>query len=297
MKSQDKIRLNDGTHIPIIAFGTWTAGGGSIVTERVDQALDVGFNHIDTAQLYRNEEETGVAIRESGLSRDEIYVTTKYSGFKDIETSIQDSLKNLGLSYVDLYLIHSPRLAQGDIPALWKKMEKIKADGLAKSIGVSNFQVDDLKILLKHAKVVPAVNQIQFHPYVYQQQRAVHAFGNEQGIITEAYSALIPITRRPGGPLDAPLNKIAERLNATPDQVLLAWVKAKGAVTVTYSSKKDRLEGYLKAMELELTSEDINELDSAGAKKGTLAVLKRPVLLISLISLTYSALRVFGVRM
>ncbi|KAF8066592.1 Aldo/keto reductase [Lyophyllum atratum] len=264
----DTIKLNDGHCIPSIAFGTWKLGNGQGPTDQVDQALSVGFSHVDTAQAYRNEAEAGVAIRESGLSREDIFVTTKYSGLDglDIPTSINNSLKNLGLSYVDLYLIHHPRLAVPDIPTAWKQMEDLKEKGLVKSIGVSNFGVAELEILLASAKVKPAANQILLHPYVYARQKPIIEYGAQHGIVAEAYSALIPITTLPDGPLEEPLNNIAKRLGATIDQVLLAWVKSKGAVVVTTSSKKYRLEGYLQAGDLKLTSEDIAALDKAGAK-------------------------------
>ncbi|KAG6888594.1 hypothetical protein C0995_007113 [Termitomyces sp. Mi166 len=154
---------------------------------------------------YQNEVEAGIAIRESGLARQDIFITTKFSGRDglDIPTSIHNSLKNLGVTYVDLYLIHHPSLAVPDVPTAWRQMEELKEKGLARSIGVSNFGVADLQILLASAKIKPAVNQV------------------------------VPITRLPGGPLDKPLNEIAKRLNATLDQVLFAWVKAKGAVVVT----------------------------------------------------------------
>ncbi|KAI0053925.1 Aldo/keto reductase [Auriscalpium vulgare] len=263
----DTIKLNDGHSIPSIAFGTWKLGNGQGPIDQVEQALSIGFDHVDTAQAYRNEEEAGKALRESGLARKDVFITTKYSGLGglDIETSIQNSLKNLGVEYVDLYLIHHPRLATPDIPTAWAKMEKIKADGLAKSIGVSNFGVADLEILLASAKVKPAANQILLHPYVYARQAPIIAIGAVHGIVTEAYSALIPVTHQPGGPVDKPVNAIAKRLNATADQVLLAWVKAKGAVVVTTSSKESRLKGYLDAADLDLTTTDIAAIDAAGA--------------------------------
>ncbi|KAG6846219.1 hypothetical protein H0H93_015360, partial [Arthromyces matolae] len=205
-----------------------------------------------TAQAYQNEEEAGIAIRESGLARQDIFITTKYSGRDslDIPTSIENSLKNLGVTYVDLYLIHHPRLAVPDIPTAWREMESLKEKGLVKSIGVSNFGVEELQVLLSSAKIKPAANQIMLHPYIYPKHKPIIEFGAQHGIITEAYSSLIPITQLPGGPLDKPLNEIAERLGATPDQVIFAWVKAKGAVVVTTSSKKSRLEGYLDAADL-----------------------------------------------
>ncbi|KAJ7843364.1 Aldo/keto reductase [Mycena olivaceomarginata] len=264
----DPIQLNDGREIPSIGFGTWKMGNGDGPISQVDQAISVGFSHVDTAQAYRNEAEAGVAIRESGLERKEIFITTKYSGLDglDIKTSINNSLKNLGVSYVDLYLIHHPRLAVPDIPTAWKEMEDIKAQGLVKSIGVSNFEVTDLAILLASAKVKPVANQILLHPYVYARQLPILEFAATNKIVIEAYSALIPITSLPGGPVDAPVNSIAARLGVTPDQVLLAWTKAKGAVVVTTSSKKERLLGYLNAGDLELTTEDILSIDVAGAK-------------------------------
>jgi len=260
------IKLNDGHEIPSIAFGTWTLGNGQEPVDQVDQALSVGFNHIDTAQSYRNEAEAGQALRESGLARGDVFITTKYSGLNglDIETSIQNSLKNLGVEYVDLYLIHHPRLATPDIPTAWAKMEKIKANGLAKSIGVSNFDVPDLVTLLASAKVKPAANQILFHPYVLERQAPLLEYAAKNNIVIESYSALTPLTHQTGGPLDKPLNDISSRHKVAAEQVLLAWTKAKGTVVVTTSSKKGRLEGYLAAGDLKLSDDDIAAIDAAG---------------------------------
>ncbi|KAH9945543.1 Aldo/keto reductase [Amylocystis lapponica] len=262
----DVIKLNDGRTIPSVAYGTWTLGKGQSTINNVDTAIAVGFNHIDTAQSYRNEEEAGAALHESGLAREDLFITTKYSGSDglDIETSIQNSLKKLGIKYVDLYLIHHPRLAVPDIPTAWAKMEKVKADGYAKSIGVSNFGIAELEILLASAKTKPVANQILFHPYVYERQAPLVKYGIEHGIVSEAYSALIPLTRQPGGPVDAPVEAISERLGAKPEQVLLAWAKAKGTVVVTSSTKRERMEGYLSAGDIKLTDEDIAAIDAAG---------------------------------
>jgi len=262
------IKFNDGNAIPGIGFGTWKIPLGDTTTDQVDQAISVGFSHIDTAQAYRNEAEAGKAILESGLGREDIFITTKYSGLGglDIETSIKNSLQNLGVKYVDLYLIHHPRLAVPDIPTAWRQLEGLKEAGLVKSIGISNFQVKDVEILLASAKIAPAVNQIILHPYVYKQQKALLEYSAEKGIVIEAYSPLIPVTQYPGGPVDKPVNAAAKRLGATQDQILLAWAKAKGAVALTTSSKKSRLEGYIKAGDLVLTNEEIKAIDHAGAK-------------------------------
>jgi len=269
----DPIPLNDGREIPSIGFGTWKIGNGDGPISQVDQAISLGFSHVDTAQSYRNEAEAGVAIRESGLERKEIFITTKYSGLNglDIKTSIKNSLQNLGVDYVDLYLIHHPRLAVPDIPTAWKEFEEIQTQGLVKSIGVSNFEVSDLAILLASAKVKPVVNQILLHPYVYARQLPILEYAAKHKIVIEAYSALIPVTSLPGGPVDVPVGKIADRLGVSNDQVLLAWTKAKGAVVVTTSSKKSRLEGYLNAGDLTLTKEDIAAIDASGAKGAPLS--------------------------
>ncbi|KAH8103302.1 Aldo/keto reductase [Cristinia sonorae] len=297
----DVIKLNDGNVIPNIAFGTWTLGNGQTATDNVDQAISIGFTHVDTAQSYRNEAEAGVAIHESGLAREDIYITTKYSGLNglDVETSIQNSLQNLGVKYVDLYLVHSPRLAVPDIPTIWAKMEKIKEAGYAKSIGVSNFEIDHLQTLLASAKIKPAANQILLHPYVIGRQAPLVRFCQENDIVVEAYSVLIPLTRRPGGPVEGPVNDISTRLDVKPEQVLLAWAKAKGAVVVTSSTKKERLEGYLTAGDIELTPEDINNIDNAGAagarRMTARTVLKRVVTVVLIGAAVFGACGYLGI--
>ncbi|KAK0430251.1 Aldo/keto reductase [Armillaria borealis] len=283
-----------GYSIPSIAFGTWKLGNGDGPISQVDQAISVGFNHFDTAQSYRNETEAGIAIRESGLARNELFITTKYSGLDglDIKTSIQNSLKNLGVSYVDLYLIHNPRLAVPDIPTVWKEMEALQAQGQAKrainntfahpSIGVSNFGVNELAVLLASSNITPAANQILLHPYVYARQSPILDYCQKAGIVIEAYSPLMhvfPVTTLPGGAVDVPVNDLAKKYSVTPDQILLAWTKSKGAVVVTTSSKKSRLEGYLNAGDLELTPEEIAAIDLAGAAgPGHLKVARRVAL-------------------
>ncbi|KAF5309827.1 hypothetical protein D9619_010329 [Psilocybe cf. subviscida] len=259
------IALNDGNTMPTIAYGTWRTGSGQQPVDCLKQAFATGIRHVDTAQNYKNETEAGIAIRECGLPRKDIFVTTKWSRLNglDIATSFKDSLTNLGLSYIDLYLIHGAELCD-DIPACWKEMEKIKESGLAKSIGVSNFEVGDLDQLLAMAQYKPVVNQILLHPYVYQEQKSIVEMCEREDIVVEAYSPLIPVTKRPGGPLDKPVSIIAKRLGVPMDQVLLAWSRAKGAVPVTMSMKKERLEGYVRAGDLQLTEGDVAAIDEGG---------------------------------
>lgn len=263
----DTVELNDGHKIPAIGYGTWTIGKGDQAVHQIAQAFETGFDHIDTAQSYLNQEEVGQAIRESGLKRSELFVTTKFSGRDGlaIPEAIRQSLQKSGLEYVDLYLIHHPRLVEKDPVAAWRDMQELKAQGLSKSIGVSNFGIEDLE-RLKDAKIKPAVNQILFHPYVYKQQKALVEYCQANGIVVEAYSPLIPVTRLPGGPVDEPLSKISKRTGASFDQILIAWAKAKGTVVVTNSSKKERLEGYISAGDLELSDDEIAALDDAGGR-------------------------------
>ncbi|KAF7350829.1 Aldo-keto reductase [Mycena sanguinolenta] len=269
-----KHKLNDGYEIPGLAFGTWRIGRGEVPTSQVRQAVAVGVSHIDTAQLYRNETETGVAIQDSKLSREEIFIITKYSRIHglDIQTSIRNSLEYLDVSYVDLYLIHFPRAALPDIPTIWKEMEDIQSNGMTRSIGASNFDVDQLTILLRSARVKPAVNQILLHPYVYTQQLPILEYAAEHQIVIEAYSVLIPITSLPGGPLDEPLAEISNKHDVTPDQVLLAWTKAKGAVVVTQNELQEIAVGRIsqcwrfRQVTPLLSEEDIAAIDAAGAK-------------------------------
>ncbi|KAJ7031261.1 NADP-dependent oxidoreductase domain-containing protein [Mycena alexandri] len=257
--------LNDGKKIPAIAFGTGSIYKHMDVTRYVQQALDAGFWHIDTAQFYETEEYVGNVIRESGLARSDLYITTKY-GRGDVREAIQNSLSNLGLKYVDLYLIHQPRFLP-EIDPVWKEFEVLHKDGLAKTIGVSNFTLEDLQSLVHKAIVWPAVNQIELHPYNYAQKKALLEWSAKHGIVTEAYSSLSSITKFPGGPVDAPVAAAAKRLGISTTQVLLSWVRAKGTVIVTTTSNKSRLEEYLAVGDLPpLSDSDIAAIDAAGAK-------------------------------
>ncbi|KAJ7758095.1 NADP-dependent oxidoreductase domain-containing protein [Mycena maculata] len=284
------VTLNDGTEMPTIAFGTGTALFRRDVTQFVQQAIDAGFSHIDTAQMYLTEETVGKAIQESGLPRSDLYVTSKYAS-GEIQSSVRESLDKLKLNYLDLYLIHFPHFVP-DLEAGWKEFEKIKDAGLAKSVGVSNFNLAQLQTLVKSARILPAVNQISFNPYNYAQSKDLLAYSAKHGIVTEAYSSLAcvryfqrirtlnglrsPITKTPGGPVDAPVAAAAKRLGITPTQVILLWVKSKGVVIVTTTSNKSRLEEYLAVGDLPpLTEEEIAAIDEAGAKGPPSALVKR----------------------
>ncbi|KAJ7587203.1 Aldo/keto reductase [Mycena floridula] len=261
----EKIPLNDGNFIPAIAFGTGTALYQRDATKSVVQAVESGFTHLDTAQIYQNEASVGDAIKQVSLDRSHLYITTKYHQ-GGIPRAIRESLSKLGIKYVDLYLIHNPSYTP-DIPKAWREMEQIKAAGLTKSIGVSNFNVEQLKLAVNGARFKPAVNQISFNPYNYAKNKALLEYSASQGIVTEAYSSLVPITRNPGGPVDAPVAATAKRLGATPAQVIILWVRSKGVVVVTTSSNRGRLAEYLGISHLPaLTKDEVRAIDEAGAK-------------------------------
>ncbi|TFK52311.1 Aldo/keto reductase [Heliocybe sulcata] len=263
------VKLNDGAEMPAIAFGTGSALFRKDATEYVEQALETGFSHLDTAAIYGNEDSVGQGIRESGLDRSDLYITTKYDG-GDIQSAMQTSLAKLDLKSVDLYLIHFPRLVESNMEASWREFEKIKENGLAKSIGVSNFTLEQLQKLMKTAKIVPAVNQINFHPYNYAEHKALLEYSAAHGIVTEAYSSLTPITKQPGGPVDTPVAAAARRLGASPVQVILKWVQQKGVAIVTTSSSKAHLTEYLAVADLpDLTDDELAAIDDAGAKGPT----------------------------
>ncbi|KAE9408810.1 Aldo/keto reductase, partial [Gymnopus androsaceus JB14] len=229
--------------------------------------LTMGFSHIDTAAYYETEEYVGKAIKESGLAREELFVTTKYSQDTGVQKSVRKSLSNLGISYIDLYLIHNPRLVV-NATKTWKEFEQLQKDGLAKSIGVSNFIIaQELEDLIKVSNVKPAVNQIMLHPYNHHEMKPVLDVCARHNIVVEAYSSLASITTYPGGPVDAPINAAAERIGATPTQVVFLWVKAKGAVIVTTTTTKAHMEEYLAVANLPaLTAEEVAAIDAAGAQ-------------------------------
>ncbi|KAG9003291.1 hypothetical protein FRB94_003237 [Tulasnella sp. JGI-2019a] len=271
----DPIELNDGRKIPSIAFGTGSALFRRDAVQYVVQAIYTGLSHIDTAQQYENESSTGTALKETGVARNDVWITTKYHspGGTGPRSALLESLKKLGVKFVDLYLIHHPS-SVSDIPRTWSEMEDTVKEGLTKSIGVSNFTVEHLELLMKHTRITPAVNQINFSPYQLHKMLPVLKYCQKHGIFIEAYGSLAPITKQSGGPVDVPVKKAAERLKATPAQVLFLWVRQKGCVIVTTSSKRERLEEYLAIGDLEsLTAEEIHAIDDAGMKGSALFAL------------------------
>ncbi|KAF8798151.1 Aldo/keto reductase [Phlegmacium glaucopus] len=278
--------LNDGSHIPWLGFGTGSALYSKDAADLVCAAIENNIIHLDGAQVYKNEDTMGAGIKASGKPRSELFVVTKLNTFQTSHTvkeSLKVSLTKLGLDYVDLFLIHTPEQArkEANFSQLWEDMEKIKQEGLAKSIGVSNFMVEDLKIILETAKVLPSVNQIEFHPYVWKAAEPITKLCQEHGIVIASYGGLTPIVRVQDGPLDPVLASIRERLEktrghtVTTGQVLTKWILAKNAVVVTTTSKVSRIQEFLDVQNVpDLTAEEVEAIEAAGAKLHMRAYLR-----------------------
>ncbi|HLM51215.1 MAG TPA: aldo/keto reductase [Solirubrobacteraceae bacterium] len=254
-----RLRLNDGVHIPQLGFGVFQVAPDD--TERaVTEALEAGYRHIDTAAAYRNEKGVGRAIAASGLARDEVFVTTKlWNGDHGHETALRafdQSLGRLGLDHVDLYLVHWPLPSRDRYVETWKAFEAIKADGRARSIGVSNFQPDHLERLAAETATTPSLNQVELHPRL--QQAELRAYHREHGIATEAWSPLAQ-----GGDLleDPVITEIAEQRDKTPAQVVLRWHVQIGNVVIPKSVTPERIRANLDVFDFELSEDDLSRIE------------------------------------
>jgi 2,5-diketo-D-gluconate reductase A len=251
--------LNDGARIPQLGFGVYKVAPDE-TAEAVRTALDVGYRHVDTAAMYGNEEGVGQGIRDAGVDRSDVYVTSKLNnGFHqpdDARRAFDATLAALGSDYVDLYLIHWPLPTRydGDFVSTWRTLEEFAGDGRARSIGVSNFQVAHLQRLAAATDTVPAVNQIEAHPYFTNW--AVRRYGKRHGIVTEAWS---PIAR--GKVLDDPVvTGIAEAAGRTAAQVVLRWHLQRGDVVFPKSVSPQRIAENFALFDFELTSADVEAI-------------------------------------
>jgi len=257
------IELNDGHSISQLGFGVFQIHPRE-TAQAVSEALEVGYRHIDTAEMYDNEREVGEAIRDSGLDRAEVYVTSKLNnGFHrpdDAREAFDRTLAELGFDYVDLFLIHwpLPTLYDGDFVSTWRTLEEFNQDGSARSIGLSNFQVAHMERLAAVTDTVPAANQIELHPYFLNEE--VRSYNEAHGIATEAWSPLAQ-----GEVLDDPvITAIAERVGRTPAQVVLRWHIQRGNVVFPKSVTRERIRENFEVFDFDLEPgdiEDINGLD------------------------------------
>jgi 2,5-diketo-D-gluconate reductase A len=254
MPAVPTIRLNNGVEIPQLGFGVFQIEPEQ-TREATLMALEVGYRHIDTAEMYGNEKQVGEAVRDSDVPRDEVFVTSKldngFHAFDDALHAFDQTLKALEFDYVDLFLIHWPLPKVGNYVDTWRALEEIYRSGRARAIGVSNFQPHHLRRLQDETEITPAVNQIEVHPYLVQDE--VRAYDAERGIATEAYS---PIAQ--GLVLDDPtIVGIAERLDRTPAQVTLRWHIQRGDIVFPKSVTRERVEENLDIFDFELSDDDM----------------------------------------
>jgi diketogulonate reductase-like aldo/keto reductase len=253
----DKTVLNNGVEMPWLGLGVWKVEDGNEVMTSVKAAIAAGYRSIDTAAAYGNEEGVGQAIRESGVAREELFITTKLwnanQGYESTLKAFDDSMQKLGLDYLDLYLIHWP--VKGKYIDTWKAFLKLYKEGRVKAIGVSNFQIHHLNDILAESDVVPAVNQVEYHPRLTQ--KPLLDFCKKNGIQLEAWSPLMQ-----GKLLDQPeLVKIAQKHGKSVTQIILRWDLQNGVVTIPKSVKEHRIIENADIFNFELTAEDMAAID------------------------------------
>jgi diketogulonate reductase-like aldo/keto reductase len=259
--------LADGNKLPLLGLGVWQVSEGAGCEAAVRAALELGYRHIDTAQAYGNEASVGRALRDSGVPRDEVFITTKfYPGSKDPVAEAERSLQRLGIEHLDLYLVHWP---QGGPTWAWPGMEAAMERGLARSIGVSNFGAADLEKVSAAGSITPAVNQIQFSAVEFR--RGLLEACREHGITPEAYSPL-----GTGKHLrNKRVTAIAERAGRTPAQVLLRWCLQQGVPVIPKSTHRERIEENARIFDFTLSDADMAELDGLDKTHGTDRALER----------------------
>lgn len=264
MTNVPHITLNDGNSIPQIGLGVWQAENGAETQDAVEAALGAGYRHIDTAALYMNEESVGAGIKASGVAREDIFVTTKLwnsdQGTANVRPAFEESLRKLDLEYVDLYMIHWPVPELDLIVETWKKFEKLKQDGLVKSIGVCNFRIEDLEKLREAGLSTPVINQIELHPRL--NQKDLRAYGEEHNIRTESWS---PIGGSRGKILeDSVLEHIAATHSKSPAQVAIRWHLQHDLIVIPKSVHENRIVENFDVFDFELSDDEMQQIDDMG---------------------------------
>jgi 2,5-diketo-D-gluconate reductase A len=261
------VKLADGNQLPMLGLGVWQVPDGATCENAVRMALEAGYRHIDTAQAYGNEASVGRALRDSGVPREEVFITTKFDpGSRDPVAAAEQSLRRLGVDQVDLYLVHWPQ--RGPVWA-WAGMEQAQARGLVRSIGVSNFGADDLDQVIAAGTVAPVVNQVQFSAVEYR--RGLVDACQRHDIVPEAYSPL-----GTGRHLkNKRVTEIAARLGRTPAQVLLRWCLQHGIPIIPKSTHRERIEENSQVFDFTLSGDDMAALDALDRTKGTDRAVER----------------------
>jgi diketogulonate reductase-like aldo/keto reductase len=260
--------LSDGNQIPVLGLGVWQVPNGPTTVNAVRWALELGYRHIDTAQVYGNEESVGRALRDSGIPRDQVFVTTKFNpSCKDAAAELERSLQRLGTDYVDLYLVHWP---EGGALRAWPTMQRARDLGYARSIGVSNYGLQELDQVLAGAPITPVVDQVQLSPFEYR--GALLEGAQQRSIVVEAYSPL-----GTGRHLSNKIvRRIAEAIERTPAQVLLRWCLQRDLVVIPKSTHRERIAENAQIFDFTLSDQDMAALDAVDRTHGTDRALERP---------------------
>lgn len=254
---KDTTTLHNGVKMPWVGLGVFKVNEGEEVVQSVKAAIKNGYISIDTAAIYKNEEGVGQAIKESGIPREDLFITTKLwnaeQGYESTLEAFKTSLNKLGLDYLDLYLIHWP--GKNKYKETWKAFEKLYKEGRVRAIGVSNFQVHHLEDLISSAEIIPMVNQVEFHPHLTQKE--LRSYCKKEGIQLEAWSPL-----KQGQLLNEPvLEDLAHKYNKSVAQVILRWDLQHGVVTIPKSVKEHRIIENADIFDFELTAEDMEKID------------------------------------
>ena len=257
MDIRSAIKLNNGVKMPVLGLGTWKMNPKE-AEQSVSWALEAGYRHIDTAHFYKNEEGVGNGVRSSGVPRGDVFVTTKLwdSGMRNPRKAFEESAKKLGLGAVDLYLMHFPFTNVQGRKSAWKEMESLHKEGKARSIGVSNFTIRHLSELLSYANVVPAVNQVEFSPFLFQKE--LLQFCEKNKIQLVAYSPLTHSKRL----RDPRLVELASHYNKTPAQLALRWALQHHLVVIPKSSRKERITENADVFDFSISPQHMKSMDS-----------------------------------
>jgi len=255
---QSTVKLNNDVRMPILGLGVYQSPPGRVTRNAVNFALRIGYRHVDTARIYGNEADVGEAVRESGVPREDLFVTTKLwnsdQGYDSTLRAFEDSLKRLGLDYLDLYLVHFP------VPDVrketWRAMETLLQKERCRAIGVSNFTIRHLEELIEESHVTPSVNQVEFHPFLYQKELLKYC--QNRGIQVEAYS---PLAR--GERLKHPrIISLATKYSKTPAQLMIRWGIEHGLVVIPKSTREERIRENSQVFDFDISDDDMRSLDS-----------------------------------
>ena len=258
-----KVKLNNGVEMPILGFGVFQVTDLAECEKSVLDAIDTGYRLIDTAQSYMNEEAVGNAIKKSGIPREELFITTKLwiesNGYTGTKRAFETSLKKLQVDYLDLYLIHQP---YGDVYGEWRAMEELYKEGKIRAIGVSNFHPDRLIDLIVHTEILPAVNQIETHPF--QQQIETHKFLQENNVQIESWG---PFAEGKNNIFQNPLlTSIAKKHNKSVAQIILRWLTQRGIVAIPKSVRKERMQENFNSLDFQLSTDEMEMIKTLDTK-------------------------------